>query len=84
MAMATTAGQRPNPTIGIGPAYTASAAPAFAPWALGAAELNFPIETTGKRGYRIAQAERLADAAALGVGETAWHVRSAVRTAHRR
>jgi cobalt-zinc-cadmium efflux system outer membrane protein len=75
-----TAGQRPNPTIGIGPAYTASAVPSFAPWAIGAAELNFPIETAGKRGYRIAQAERLADAAALGVGETAWHVRSAVRT----
>jgi len=76
-----TAGQRPNPTVGIGPVYTASAAPAFAPWAFGAAELNFPIETAGKRGHRIAQAERLADAAAFVVGETAWHVRSAVRTA---
>lgn len=76
-----TARQRPNPTIGIGPAYTASAAPTFAPWAIGAAEINFPIETAGKRGYRIAQAERLADAGAFGVGESAWHVRSAVRTA---
>jgi outer membrane protein TolC len=76
-----TAGQRPNPSFGLGPAYTASAAPSFAPWAIGAAELNFPIETAGKRGYRIAQAERLADAAALGVSETAWRVRSAVRTA---
>jgi outer membrane protein, heavy metal efflux system len=76
-----TAGQRPNPTIGIGPVYTASGAPALAPWAIGAAELNFPIETGGKRGYRIAQAEHLADAAAFGVGETAWQVRSAVRTA---
>jgi outer membrane protein, heavy metal efflux system len=76
-----TAGQRPNPTIGLGPMYAASAASSFAPWAIGAAELNFPIETAGKRGYRIAQAERLANAAALGVGETAWHVRGAVRTA---
>src|SRR6266849_7440244 len=76
-----TAGQRPNPTIGLGPMYAASAASTFAPWAIGAAELNFPIETAGKRGYRIAQAERLADAAALGLGETAWRVRSAVRTA---
>jgi outer membrane protein TolC len=76
-----TAGQRPNPTIGIGPAYTASAAPALAPWAIGAAELNFPIETAGKRHDRITQAEHLADAAALGVGETAWHVRSAIRIA---
>jgi len=76
-----TAGQRPNPTIGLGPMYAASAASSFAPWAIGAAELNFPIETAGKRGYRIARAERLADAAALGLGETAWRVRSAVRTA---
>ena len=76
-----TAGQRPNPTIGIGPSYTASAAPALAPWAIGAAELNFPIETAGKRRYRITQAQHLADAAALGVGETAWQVRSAVRIA---
>jgi outer membrane protein TolC len=76
-----TAGQRPNPSFGLGPAYTASAAPSFAPWALGAAELNFTIETAGKRSYRIAQAERLADAAALGLGETAWRVRSAVRMA---
>ncbi|MGH7781214.1 MAG: TolC family protein [Candidatus Binataceae bacterium] len=76
-----TAGQRPNPSLGLGPAYTASAAPSFAPWAIGAVSFNFPIETAGKRGYRIAQAERLADAAALAVGETAWRVRSAVRTA---
>ena len=61
--------------------YAATGASSFAPWAIGAAELNFPIETAGKRGYRIAQAERLSDAAALGVGETAWRIRSAVRTA---
>jgi outer membrane protein TolC len=76
-----TAGQRPNPSIGFGPAYTASAAPSFAPWAIGAASLNFPIETAGKRGYRIAEARSLADAAALGVGETAWRIRGAIRTA---
>jgi outer membrane protein, heavy metal efflux system len=76
-----TAGQRPNPSVGLGPVYTASAAPSFAPWAIGAASFNFPIETAGKRGYRIAQAQHLADAAALAVGETAWHVRSAVRMA---
>jgi outer membrane protein TolC len=76
-----TASQRPNPTIGPGPMYAASAASTFAPWAIGAAELSLPIETAGKRGYRIAQAERLADATTLGVGEAAWRVRSAVRTA---
>jgi cobalt-zinc-cadmium efflux system outer membrane protein len=76
-----TAGQRPNPSLGIGSAYAATAAPNFAPWALGTASLNFPIETPRKRRYRIAQAERLADAAALRVGETAWRVRSAIRAA---
>jgi outer membrane protein, heavy metal efflux system len=76
-----TAGQRPNPSVGIGTAYAATAAPNFAPWALGSASVNFPIETAGKRAYRIAQAERLADVAAIGVGETAWRVRSAVRAA---
>jgi outer membrane protein TolC len=80
-AAITTAGERPNPDFGIGTAYAATAVPNFAPWALGAASMNFPIETAGKRGYRIAQAEHLADAAALGVGETAWRVRSTVRAA---
>ncbi len=76
-----TAAQRPNPSFGLGPAYAATAVPNFAPWAIGSATINFPIETAGKRGYRIAQPERLADAAALGVGDTAWRVRSAVRAA---
>ncbi len=76
-----TAGQRPNPSLSLGPAYTASASPSFAPWAIGAAQINFPIETAGKRGYRTAQAQRLADAAAFAVGETVWRVRSAARTA---
>jgi outer membrane protein TolC len=73
-----TAGERPNPSFGLGPAYAATAAPNFAPWAIGAASMNFPIETAGKRGYRIGQAEHLTDAAALSVGEAAWRVRSAV------
>jgi cobalt-zinc-cadmium efflux system outer membrane protein len=76
-----TAAQRPNPSLGIGPAYSASAVPSFAPWAIGVVQVNFPIETAGKRGYRIAQAQRLADAAAIGVGEAAWRVRSAIRAA---
>src|SRR5581483_138101 len=76
-----TAGQRPNPNLGLGPAYTATGAPAVVPWAIGAASLNFPVETAGKRGYRIVQAQRLADAAELAVGEAAWRVRSGVRAA---
>jgi hypothetical protein len=40
-----------------------------------------PIETAGKRGYRTAEAQRLADAARLAAGETAWAVQSRIRTA---
>lgn len=76
-----TAGERPNPSIGLGPAYTASASPSFAPWAIGTLQVNFPIETAGRRGYRIARAQRLAQAAALAVGQQAWQVRSRVRAA---
>ncbi|HVA79246.1 MAG TPA: TolC family protein [Candidatus Binataceae bacterium] len=76
-----TARERPNPSFGLGPAYTASAAPSFAPWAIAAAQVNFPIETAGKRGYRVAQADHLRDAAALQIAETGWRVRSGVRAA---
>ncbi len=76
-----TAAERPNPSFGLGPAYTASASPSFAPWAIGVVQMNFPIETAGKRGHRIARAERLSDAAAFAVGEAAWQVRSSVRAA---
>jgi cobalt-zinc-cadmium efflux system outer membrane protein len=76
-----TAGQRPNPSIGLGPVYTAGSSPSFAPWGIGAVNLNIPIETAGRRGIRISHAERVADAAVLSLGETAWAVRSRVREA---
>jgi outer membrane protein TolC len=41
--------------------------------------LLLPIETAGKRGYRIAEARRRADAAQLQVVATAWQVRVGVR-----
>ncbi len=76
-----TAGQRPNPSLGFGPAYAGTDSPSFAPWGIGAAGLNIPIETAGRREIRITGAERMADAAALSLGETAWMVRSRVRKA---
>jgi len=76
-----TAGARPNPVVGLGPQYDVRSTPNFTPWALGFFSLDLPIETAGKRGYRIAQAERLADAARLAAGETAWTVRSRIRAA---
>jgi len=41
----------------------------------------FTIETAGKRGYRILEAEKLTEASRLAVYEAAWEVRSALRRA---
>ncbi len=76
-----TARARPNPTVHVGPQYRESISPNFAPWGIGSFSLDLPLETAGKRGYRIAEAQRLADAARLAAGETAWMVRSRIRTA---
>ncbi len=45
------------------------------------ASATFTIETAGKRGYRILQAEKLAEAARIALDENAWRVRSDVRSA---
>ncbi len=42
--------------------------------------LDVPIETAGKRGHRIAQARRLANAARLNVASAAWQTCSRVRS----
>lgn len=68
-----TAGARPNPTLSLSPGIPS-------PYLF---DLSFsvPIETAGKRGNRIVQAERLSDAARFDLGNTAWTVRSGVRLA---
>jgi cobalt-zinc-cadmium efflux system outer membrane protein len=71
----------PNPTVHVGPQFREAISPNFAPWGIGSFNLDLPIETAGKRGYRTAQAQRLADAARLAAGETAWDVRSRIRAA---
>ncbi len=76
-----TAGAVPNPTVHVGPQFREAISPNFAPWGIGSFSLDLPIETAGKRGYRIAEANRLADAARLAAGETAWTVRSRIRIA---
>jgi outer membrane protein TolC len=42
---------------------------------------TFTIETAGRRGYRILEAEKLAEAARTGLYENGWKVRSQVRAA---
>ena len=71
----------PNPTVHLGPQFREAISPNFAPWGIGSFNLDLPIETAGKRGYRTAEAQRLADAARLAAGETAWGVRSRIRAA---
>lgn len=72
-----TAGGRPNPAGRVTPGYTDSRS---SPWLYGVL-FGVPIETAGKRGHRIAQAQALTDAARLQLEEAAWQVRSSVRAA---
>src|SRR6266851_3401716 len=74
-----TAGQRPNPSIQLPLQYTTNAKPGESPYTFGLG-LDIPIETAGKRGYRIAQAQQLSNAARFRVGGVAWRLRSALRS----
>jgi outer membrane protein TolC len=72
-----TAGQRPNPTVGFTPTYDTTTPP---PWIFGVT-WDIPIETAGKRGKRIAQADHFSEAARWNFVAAAWQTRSHVRTA---
>ncbi|AIT23312.1 TolC family protein [Burkholderia thailandensis] len=74
------AGAIPNPVLQL-PFQWATPNPGpGAPFTTGLA-LDIPIETAGKRGYRIDQASRLSEAARLAIGNQAWKVRSQVHDA---
>ena len=72
-----TAGAKPNPTIGFGAGYETSPESPYL-WNL---DFTLPIETAGKRGYRVLEAQRLTEASHLALAETAWQVRMKVRAA---
>ncbi|HEX5399229.1 MAG TPA: TolC family protein [Verrucomicrobiae bacterium] len=72
-----TAGERPNPSVGFTPTYDTTTTP---PWIL-TLTWDIPIETAGKRGKRIAEAEHLSEAAKWNFVSAAWQVRSHVRSA---
>jgi cobalt-zinc-cadmium efflux system outer membrane protein len=74
-----TAGSRPNPSLGFIPQFNSSAESGVSPWIL-TFIFDIPIETAGKRGYRIAQATHLSTAAQLNIAAVAWQVRSRLRT----
>lgn len=72
-----TARTKPNPSFTAGSGYTnAERAPYVLQFVL-----DWTIETAGKRTYRTQQALNLAEAARIALGETAWQVRSRVRSA---
>jgi cobalt-zinc-cadmium efflux system outer membrane protein len=76
------AGERPNPSLSLSPGFnttTGYGAP-ISPWIVGAV-LDIPIETAGKRGYRIAEAQHLSEAARLQIAQTAWQLRHQIREA---
>ena len=75
-----TAGQRPNPVLQLPFGYNSSAAAGMSPYLYGLA-LDIPIETAGKRGYRIARAEQLTAAAQAQISAVAWQVRNRLRNA---
>jgi cobalt-zinc-cadmium efflux system outer membrane protein len=75
-----TAAERPNPVLSAVPGYSFDPASGsmYTPWLPGVS-LDVPIETAGKRGYRIAQSRHLSNAARLNITTTAWQVRSNLR-----
>ncbi len=68
-----TAGERPNPNLGIAPGIPS-------PYLL-TLDFAVPIETAGKRGYRIESARSLDQAANFDLADTVWKLRSGVRAA---
>ena len=77
LAGETTAGERPNPQLQASLGYNSTVGPPWIP-ALG---LAIPIETAGKRGYRLAEARQRTQAAQLRIVGAAWQVRVRVRRA---
>lgn len=75
-----TAGAHPNPSLAFKPEFSANPPAGVSPWILGAT-LDIPIETAGKRGYRLNRAKYLAQATGFKLADTAWQVRSKLRKA---
>jgi outer membrane protein, heavy metal efflux system len=74
------AGERPNPSLAVTPGYDAGVPGAVHPWIV-PLSFDWPIETAGKRGYRLAEAQHLAAAARWDLVGTIWRARSRLRVA---
>lgn len=75
-----TAGERPNPSLSITPGYDSGVPGAVHPWIV-PLSFDWPIETAGKRGDRLAEAQHLAAAARWSLVGMVWRVRSRLRAA---
>jgi outer membrane protein TolC len=74
-----TAGGRPNPTVSLLPEYDFTPMSGASPW-LPAITFDLPLETAGKRRYRVARSQHLSEAARLNIAATAWQVRARLRS----
>jgi len=74
-----TASARPNPSVTVTPGYDTTTT-TLSPW-LPVINFDWPLETAGKRGKRMAEARELADSARWDIVTAAWQVRSTLREA---
>ena len=73
------AGERANPSLTLAPGYNSSRPAGAVSYWIADVALTLPVETAGKRGYRIDQARQLSEAARLMIAQTAWQIRREVR-----
>jgi outer membrane protein TolC len=74
------AGQRPNPTLVAQPQWVANLDSGVAPW-LAFFQVDWTIETAGKRGHRMDAASARASAAEIAIETAIWSTRSSVNGA---
>jgi outer membrane protein TolC len=74
-----TAKARPNPSVSVNPGYDTQIPGNYSPWVV-PVTFDLPIETAGKRGKRMAEAEKVAESARWNFVSAAWQVRRDVRT----
>ena len=73
-----TAGARPNPSVTVTPSYDSQIPGNYSPW-LVPVTFDLPIETAGKRGKRLAEAEKISESARWNFVSAARQIRSGVR-----
>jgi outer membrane protein TolC len=72
------AGARPNPSVSLSPSYDTQIPGNYSPWLI-PVTFDLPLETAGKRGKRVAEAEKAAESARWSFVAAAWQIRSGVR-----